>query len=130
MPEARWRSTTLMKKLYHIMHYLHLMLLCDFLFVLVLDTRWYHRIRKSLIKYQLNCVLPYVCNRHKVLSYEAGCDDRGQAYKSLHKAWVQAMYVSCNTLRLNWRALVVVCADIASEHRRPKGRAWVAKLCD
>jgi hypothetical protein len=31
----------------------------------------------------------------KVLSYEAGCDDRGQAYRSSHKAWVQAMYVLC-----------------------------------
>jgi hypothetical protein len=128
MPEARWRSSTSMTKPYHITHYLHLTLLCDFLFVLVLDTRRYHRIRKSLNKYQLNCVLPYMCNCHKVISYEAGRDDQGQAHRSSHKAWVQVMYVPRNTVRLNWRALV--CADIASEHRRPKFRAWVAKLCD
>jgi hypothetical protein len=29
----------------------------------------------------------------KVLSYEAGRDDQGQAYQSSHKAWVQALYV-------------------------------------
>jgi hypothetical protein len=49
----------------------------------------------------MKCVLPYVCNRHKVLSYKADRDDWGKAYRSLHKAWVQAMYVPRNTLRLN-----------------------------
>jgi hypothetical protein len=29
----------------------------------------------------------------KVIIYEAGCDDWGQAYRSSHTAWVQVMYV-------------------------------------
>jgi hypothetical protein len=45
--------------------YLHLMLLCDFLLVLVLDTRREHRTRKSLIKIPVNCFLPYMCNRQE-----------------------------------------------------------------
>jgi hypothetical protein len=65
---------------------------------------------------------------NKVLSYGASCDDRGQTYRSSHTAWVQAMYVLRNIVRLKLASLV--CTDIASEHGRPKGRAWVAKLCD
>jgi hypothetical protein len=40
----------------------------------------------------------------KVLRYEAGRDDRGKAYESLHTVWVQAMYEPHNTLRLFWQS--------------------------